>query len=395
MQVVLDPGHGGTKPVGGSSPNNAIGPTGLLEKTVTLEIAQLTCDVLVSIGVSCDLTRDSDVNLGLADRAHVARDGGADAFVSIHFNGSQNHDAQGTETWIHPRASAETRSLASLVQGGVLGATGYRDRGVKDAAFGVLNPADHAQKTAACLVEISFLDIASEEQRLRSASYKASVAQALAQSIYGWLIASGRIPTFSASLEALNRKPEFPEDGFEMLNGASGIGDPDLQSEVLLRIAESCREAGIFFAGDDLSLGQKVPNASETATCGAIAKKIKRTDPEFANLVENDNADIVFKDEEGTGADRMMTAKLKTGLDALAVTVAAEWAGYKLRVTEAWDEDNEHTGNSLHYEGRGADLTTSPVDASKLGRLGRLAVEAGLDWVWYENAAHVHVSVKK
>jgi phosphoserine aminotransferase len=30
--IVIDPGHGGSKTVGGSSPNNATGPTGLLEK---------------------------------------------------------------------------------------------------------------------------------------------------------------------------------------------------------------------------------------------------------------------------------------------------------------------------------------------------------------------------
>lgn len=148
-------------------------------------------------------------------------------------------------------------------------------------------------------------------------------------------------------------------------------------------------------ASGDLSPGQKVPNASEISTCGAITRKIRRTDPEFGDLVSNSNPKIKFKDEEGTGADRMMSPRLKAGLDALADRVAAEWPGVRLRVTEAWDENDEHAGLSLHYEGRGADLTTFPVDGNKLGRLGRLAVDAGLDWVYFEDSNHLHVSVRK
>jgi hypothetical protein len=148
-------------------------------------------------------------------------------------------------------------------------------------------------------------------------------------------------------------------------------------------------------ANTDLSQGQKVPNAAEAATSGAITKKIKRTDPEFSTLVSNQNASIVFKDEEGTGADRMMTTRMRDKLDALAPLVSAEWTGVKLRVTEAWDEDDEHSPDALHYEGRAADITTYPPDGAKLGRLGRLAVNAGFDWVFYEDTSHVHVSVKK
>lgn len=36
-----------------------------------------------------------------------------------------------------------------------------------------------------------------------------------------------------------------------------------------------------------------------------------------------------------------------------------------------------------------------PIDGGKLGRLGRLAVEAGLEWVFFENRFHVHVSMSK
>ena len=158
---------------------------------------------------------------------------------------------------------------------------------------------------------------------------------------------------------------------------------------------EAMHSSAVFAAAADLKVGEKVPNIAETKAVGAIAGKIGRNDPEFKTLISNTNADIVFKDEELTAADRVMTTALQTRLDALATAVQAEWPGVKLRVTEAWDENGEHSGNSTHYEGRAADITTFPIDAAKLGRLARLSVDAGFGWVFYENAAHVHVAVAK
>lgn len=162
-------------------------------------------------------------------------------------------------------------------------------------------------------------------------------------------------------------------------------------------VPESCRDALCFdaFASDDLTIGQHVPADSEVAICGEFTKKIRRTDPEFATLVRCDNNAIRFKDEEGTGADRMMSPRLRDALEGLATATATEWPGTRLRVTEAWDENDEHAGTSLHYEGRAADLTTEPIDPAKLGRLGRIATKCGFDWVLYENAAHLHVSVRR
>jgi len=158
--------------------------------------------------------------------------------------------------------------------------------------------------------------------------------------------------------------------------------------------------AGLLLAaapgnGGPPRLGRKVPDLPVARAVGDATGRIRRGTNEFRNLVRNSNPDVVFKDGEEDGSDRVMTARLTRSVDRLAAKVKAEWPGVQLRLTEAWDELIEHSPNSTHYEARAADLNTSDQDPAKLGRRGRLEVESGFDWVFYENAAHVHASVKK
>jgi hypothetical protein len=171
------------------------------------------------------------------------------------------------------------------------------------------------------------------------------------------------------------------------------------------RIVQEWKSLGydVTTAPEKLSLGKHFPSSSEGNTVASPDTVIKRDSDEFKSLVKEVNEGVIFKDEEKTGADRMMTYELSRKVDRLADLVGDEWTGLKLRVTEAWDEDMEHGDQSklpaerrsTHYEARAVDITTSDNDTAKLARLAGLAIEAGFDWVWYENVNHVHASVGK
>lgn len=218
--IVIDPGHGGSSPAGNaqtcvSSPNNAVGPQGTLEKTLTLDISLRLRDVLRDRGREVVLTRATDVNLSLKARADKARTIAAPVFVSVHFNGSTEHTAQGTETFVHNDHRSISANLCRAVQARLVAATGRKDRNeghpgrVKTAGLCVLRKGFHASTTACCLVEISFLDRADEEQRLRDTTYRNAIAAALADGIETYLAGvSGVAPDRAPGAEP---EPEAPE----------------------------------------------------------------------------------------------------------------------------------------------------------------------------------------
>ncbi|MCE2492992.1 MAG: N-acetylmuramoyl-L-alanine amidase [Alphaproteobacteria bacterium] len=107
--VVLDPGHGGVDP-------GAIGVSGVFEKTVTLSAARELRKILQKTNrYKVILTRSSDKFMRLRDRVAVARDIGAELFVSLHADAIRRQGVRGASVYtLSEKASdAEAAALAA------------------------------------------------------------------------------------------------------------------------------------------------------------------------------------------------------------------------------------------------------------------------------------------
>ena len=125
--IVLDPGHGGEAKLGGSSANNAISVSGVKEKKLTLDFCLILRDELVKAAakknkqIKVVLTRTSDKNVGIRDRAAVAAQNKANLFLCLHFNGLENPNIRGVETFHRAKSNgnpnlADDIDFATAVQ---------------------------------------------------------------------------------------------------------------------------------------------------------------------------------------------------------------------------------------------------------------------------------------
>ena len=211
--VAIDPGHGGEDP-------GAIGPSGLREKDVVLQIGrQLQERINARPGMRAMLTRDADYFVPLQERVHKARRVQADLFISIHADAFITPQARGASVFALSDSGATStaarwmarRENASDAIGGVnlaskdahlartlldmsttaqikdslrigrevLGHIGQVGRlhknEVEQASFAVLKAPD----IPSILVETAFISNPEEEARLRDDAYQAKLVQAL------------------------------------------------------------------------------------------------------------------------------------------------------------------------------------------------------------------------
>ena len=217
-RIVIDAGHGGHD-------TGTIGPTGLMEKDLCLDVALRLGKIIQQRLPSADVvfTRSDDTFIPLEERTHIANEAKADMFVSIHANSSQDTGARGIETYylnlkgspeameVAARENAtsdqgiheledlvkqiartekidESREFAEDVQDSLSKrvqktAKVVKNRGVRKAPFLVLIGAD----MPSILTEISFLSNPADEKLLKQPEHRQRVAEGIFQGIAGYL----------------------------------------------------------------------------------------------------------------------------------------------------------------------------------------------------------------
>lgn len=224
-RIVVDAGHGGKDP-------GAIGPRGTKEKDVTLALARILAKRLKKeFGCQVILTRDKDVYLALEERTAIANRIGADLFISIHANASQNRSVRGVETYYlnfskNDKAAAvaarengtslkqvsdlemilfdlmanskinESSRLAAEIQSSLVGSLGrhysqIKDHGVRQGPFYVLLGAT----MPSVLVETAFISNKTEESRLKNSNFQGRAADAIVAGVKKFAKASRMIAT--------------------------------------------------------------------------------------------------------------------------------------------------------------------------------------------------------
>lgn len=171
----LDPGHGGHD-------SGALGPNGLKESAVVLDVAKVAEHELKKLGVSVVMTREADVFLPLPERVKIANEAKADCFLSIHCN-SADTPARGIETWI-ARKTKVSFPLAEAVQERMVDQVwDIPDRGIKRANFHVLR---HTKMPAA-LAELDFIHTPGGERDLGDAEIRLTYGLSLARGVADFL----------------------------------------------------------------------------------------------------------------------------------------------------------------------------------------------------------------
>lgn len=213
--IVLDAGHGGMD-------SGAIGPTGVKEKDINLEIVFYLRDLFKKDkNYKTILTRFDDTFIPLAQRTNIANENNADLFVSVHCNANFNRAVAGFEIYFlsenasdsAAKATAilenssldledktneqksvlekmlwsmvinehmnESSELCSFIVSETKGRLKIPNKGIKQANFFVLR----GTQMPAVLVECAYLSNYTEEAKLQTSKFQKAIADSIYEGV--------------------------------------------------------------------------------------------------------------------------------------------------------------------------------------------------------------------
>ncbi|WP_332647234.1 N-acetylmuramoyl-L-alanine amidase [Lysinibacillus sp. 54212] len=156
--IVIDPGHGGND-------HGTTGVRGTEEKDITLLTAELLKSKLRAAGANVILTRESDTYVDLRKRVGVGHQNEADAFISIHYDATEDSSVSGITTYY---TNSYQKNLADYVHAGLSKKVKVRDRGVQPGNYLVLRE----NRQNAILIELGFLSNPNEERTIVTDYYR-------------------------------------------------------------------------------------------------------------------------------------------------------------------------------------------------------------------------------
>ncbi|MBR0261921.1 MAG: N-acetylmuramoyl-L-alanine amidase [Selenomonadaceae bacterium] len=183
-KIVIDPGHGGNDA-------GAIGPTGVMEKSVTLKVGLELKRLLEAEGATVIMTRETDTTVSskgakasdieeLGARCDVANRNGADIFISIHADSFTRPEARGTTGYYYSKStSGRGQKLADCIRRNLVEQLGTPSRGTQPCNFYVVKNTD----MPATLIELGFISNKDEEKLLDSKEGVQKAAQGILDGI--------------------------------------------------------------------------------------------------------------------------------------------------------------------------------------------------------------------